>query len=237
MHLSPREVEKLMIYVAGMVARDRRSRGLKLNYPEAVALISSELQEGIRAGRSVADLMEYGATLLTTDDVMDGVAAMIEEIQVEGTFPDGTKLVTVHHPIRFGSDTVATTAPAPTPGEMLVADEPIIANAGRSTRTVTVTNTGDRPVQVGSHFHFMEANPALAFDREAAFGHRLNIPAGTAVRFEPGETKTVPLVELGGSGRVIGLNGLTDGDRHSAEVKERALQRAAELHFKGGGES
>lgn len=235
MHLSPREVEKLLIYVAGMVARDRKSRGLKLNYPEAVALISSELLEGIRAGRSVAELMAYGAQILTADDVMDGVPAMIDEIQVEGTFPDGTKLVTVHQPIRPPS------APAPAgevpaagpPGEVLVAAGVVTANAGRRTQTLAVANTGDRPVQVGSHYHFFEANPALAFDRAAAFGFRLNVAAGTAVRFEPGETKTVELVELGGTGRITGLNALTEGDRHSPEIKRRALARAAAMGCKG----
>ncbi len=100
MNLTPREKDKLMIYVAAMVARDRRARGLKLNYPETIALITAEVLEGIRDGRSVADLMAYGATILTRDDVMDGVAEMIPEIQVEGTFPDGTKLVTIHEPIR-----------------------------------------------------------------------------------------------------------------------------------------
>jgi urease gamma subunit len=100
MNLSPREKDKLMIYVAAMVARDRRARGLKLNYPEAIALITAEVLEGIRDGRSVSDLMSYGATILTRDDVMDGIAEMIPEIQIEGTFPDGTKLVTIHEPIR-----------------------------------------------------------------------------------------------------------------------------------------
>jgi urease gamma subunit len=100
MNLSPREKDKLMIYVAAMVARDRKARGLKLNYPEAVALITAEVLEGIRDGRSVADLMHYGATILSREDVMDGIAEMIPEIQIEGTFPDGTKLVTIHEPIR-----------------------------------------------------------------------------------------------------------------------------------------
>ena len=100
MNLSPREKDKLMIYVAAMVARDRRARGIKLNYPETVALITTEVLEGIREGRSVADLMQYGATILTRDDVMDGIPEMVDEIQVEGTFPDGTKLVTIHQPIR-----------------------------------------------------------------------------------------------------------------------------------------
>lgn len=100
MHLSPREQEKLLIYVAGQLAKDRKARGLKLNHPEAVAYITATILEGIREGRSVSDLMSYGATLLTREDVMVGVPEMLPEIQVEGTFPDGTKLVTVHHPIR-----------------------------------------------------------------------------------------------------------------------------------------
>ena len=100
MHLTPREQEKLLIYVAANLAKERKRRGLKLNHPEAVAYITSEILEGIRDGRSVADLMSYGATLLKQSDVMPGVPEMIPELQVEGTFPDGTKLVTVHQPIR-----------------------------------------------------------------------------------------------------------------------------------------
>ena len=100
MHLTPREQEKLLVFTAAEVARRRRGRGLKLNHPEAVALITAELLEGIRDGRYVSELMEFGATVLTRGDVMEGVPEMVDEVQVEGTFPDGTKLVTVHHPIR-----------------------------------------------------------------------------------------------------------------------------------------
>ena len=100
MNLTPREQEKLLIYVAAQLAKDRTARGLKLNYPEAIALITAEVLEGIREGKSVAELMSYGATILTAEDVMEGVPNMINEVQVEGTFPDGTKLVTVHNPIR-----------------------------------------------------------------------------------------------------------------------------------------
>ena len=100
MHLTPRESEKLLLFLAGELARKRKARGLKLNYPESIALISSELQEAARDGRSVAELMSFGATILTREDVMEGIPEMIEEIQVEATFPDGTKLVTVHNPIR-----------------------------------------------------------------------------------------------------------------------------------------
>jgi urease subunit gamma len=100
MHLTPRESEKLLLFLAGELAEKRKARGLKLNYPEAVALISSRLQEAARDGKSVAELMQYGATILSRDDVMEGIPEMIHEIQIEATFPDGTKLVTVHDPIR-----------------------------------------------------------------------------------------------------------------------------------------
>lgn len=104
MRLSPRDQDKLMVFMAAEVARRRRDRGLKLNHPEAMALISAELMEGARDGRSVAELMDFGTTILSRDDVMDGVAEMIHEVQIEATFPDGTKLVTVHDPIVGGGD-------------------------------------------------------------------------------------------------------------------------------------
>jgi len=100
MHLTPRETEKLLLFLAGELAEKRKARGLKLNYPESIALISSRLQEAARDGRTVADLMQYGATILTREDVMEGIAEMIHEVLIEATFPDGTKLVTVHDPIR-----------------------------------------------------------------------------------------------------------------------------------------
>lgn len=100
MHLTPRETEKLLLFLAGELAEKRKARGLKLNYPEAIAIISSQLQEAARDGKSVAELMQHGATILNRDEVMQGVAEMIQEVQIEATFPDGTKLVTVHNPIR-----------------------------------------------------------------------------------------------------------------------------------------
>jgi urease beta subunit len=122
------------------------------------------------------------------------------------------------------------------PGEVLLADGDIEANAGRRTVRLTVANTGDRPVQVGSHFHFFEANRALRFDRARAFGMRLNVPAGTAVRFEPGDEKVVTLVELGGLRQVHGLNALTDGATEEA-ARAAALERAAREGFAGTGGS
>jgi urease beta subunit len=115
------------------------------------------------------------------------------------------------------------------PGEIFPADEPILINAGRATTEIEVTNSGDRPIQVGSHFHFFEVNRALRFDRGAAYGMRLDIPAGTAVRFEPGESRQVALVALGGRRVVRGLNGLTDGPLDA--MRDDALRRAAERGF------
>lgn len=119
------------------------------------------------------------------------------------------------------------------PGELLTDDEPVEINAGRETATVTVENTGDRPVQVGSHFHFFEANPALDFDRETAYGTSLDIPAGTAIRFEPGAERDVDLVAIGGRRIVHGMGGLVDGELDDEEVRERALERAVEMGYEG----
>lgn len=118
------------------------------------------------------------------------------------------------------------------PGEYFLKEEDIIANTGRPTLTLRVSNTGDRPIQVGSHFHFFEVNRSLCFDREKAYGMRLNIPAGTAVRFEPGEEKQVELVALGGARRVIGLNGLTQGPLEDESVKRQALERMTHQGFR-----
>ena len=203
MHLTAREQERLMIFVAADVARRRQARGVKLNYPEAMAILTAEILEWARDGKTVAEIMTLGAKVLTTGDVMDGIAGMIHEVQVEATFPDGTKLVTVHDPIQN-----ATTSKVQTkPGEYLLGNEPIPANVARRTIRVIVKQTGDRPVQIGSHYHFFEVNDALQFDRAAARGMRLNIPAGTSVRFEPGEEKEVELVEYAGERVVFGHKG------------------------------
>jgi len=200
MELLPREKDKLLLFTAGLLAERRKARGLKLNYPEAVAYISAAILEGARDGRTVAELMAYGTELLSSDDVMEGVAEMIHEVQVEATFPDGTKLVTVHHPIAHAGAVIA-------PGALDVKEGVVRLNEGRPTRTITVANTGDRPIQVGSHYHFYETNPALVFDRGAARGYRLNIAAGTAVRFEPGQSREVELVAYAGARTVQGFRG------------------------------
>ena len=231
MLLTPTELERLLIFSAAELARKRRARGKKLNHPEAVAIISDEILEGARDGRSVAELITAGATILSTDDVMPGVADMTPMIQVEATFPDGTKLVTVHNPIRPGKQKVPKGSVVP--GEIITDDGEIELNAGRRRASVKVTNTGDRPVQVGSHFHFFEVNKHLDFAREAAFGMHLDIPAGTAVRFEPGDTKEVALVAFGGKGEIFGLNSLTDGTTKGKAAKDAAVKRARKSGFKG----
>jgi urease subunit gamma/beta len=230
MRLTPRELDKLTIHVAADVARRRRARGVKLNHPEAVALITAELLEGIRDGRTVAELMAHGATILSRDDVMPGVAETLHEVQVEGTFPDGTKLVTVHEPIRGD----ARDDDALVPGEILVDDEAaeIELNAGRAAVEIEVDNRGDRPVQVGSHAHFFEANAALDFPRERAYGMRLDVPSGTAVRFEPGERRTVRLVAFAGERVVHGMSGLVAGPLD--ERREVAFERLATFLQAGG---
>jgi urease subunit gamma/beta len=209
MELTPREKDKLLLFTAALLAERRKARGLRLNYPEAVAYISGAILEGAREGRSVAELMDYGRTLLTADQVMEGVPEMLHEVQVEASFADGTKLVTVHEPILPGAG--AGGAESVEPGAVVTAEGDIELNAGRETRTLTVANTGDRPIQVGSHYHFYETNPALQFDRERTRGFRLNIPAGSAVRFEPGQTREVELVAYAGERRVFGFNGRVMG--------------------------
>lgn len=222
MHLTPRDADKLVLHGAGFLAQKRLARGLRLNYPEAVALIATQLLELIRDGHSVAVLMDMGRRILGRVHVMAGVSEMIAEVQVEGTFPDGTKLVTVHAPIvleavdldlaLYGSFLpvppkeafAKPDAPEPqrerssVPGEQLVVPGSLVLNEGRDAVEVVVTSRGDRPIQVGSHYPFGETNAALDFDRGLAAGRRLDIPAGTAVRFEPGERKTVRLVHVEG---------------------------------------
>ncbi|WP_322937113.1 urease subunit gamma [Nocardioides bizhenqiangii] len=201
MHLTPSDQEKLLLAVAGMVARDRRARGVRLNHPETVALLSTWVIERAREGASVAELMESGREVLGPDDVMDGVAEMLHDVQVEATFPDGRKLVTIHDPIGRGTDGSG-------PGAVRVGEGMIELNGDRGADErlrLIVLNTGDRPIQIGSHLHLPDANGALDFDRAAASGFRLDIPSGTSERFEPGASREVTAVALRGRRRVPGI--------------------------------
>ena len=245
MHLTPHELDKLLLHQAGFVAQKRFARGLLLNYPEAVALLSTQLLELIREGYSVAALMDIGRSILGRTDVMSGIPEMLHEVQVEGTFPDGTKLVTVHMPIvaEYGKPELAlygSFLPLPKkkendqkvsfiPGEILTAPGEIILNEGRETLFLQVSNQGDRPIQIGSHYHFIEVNRALTFDRKQAYGMRLDIPAGTAVRFEPGDTKTVSLVAIGGKRIIRGGNNIASG----LVSEENRVLASTTLHARG----
>jgi urease subunit gamma/beta len=257
MHLTPRELDKLALHQAGSLAQRRLARGLRLNHPEAVALVASVLLELVRDGHGVAELMDLGRRMLGRRQVMAGIPELVEDVQVEGTFADGTKLVTVHHPIAaldgdlalalhgsflpvppleaFGDAPGDAADPAvegvpDVPGAILPAPGELELNAGREARTLAVTNLADRPIQVGSHYHLVEANPYLRLDRRKAYGMRLDVPAGMAVRFEPGETKAVQIVPIGGRRVIRGGNGLADGPVSDAG-RERAVRRAVERGF------
>jgi urease subunit gamma/beta len=252
-HLSPRDIDKLLLHNAGFLAQKRLARGVRLNYPESVALIATQILEFIRDGRSVAELMNLGKQFLGHRQVMPGVPAMVVEVQVEGTFPDGTKLVTVHHPISAESGNLelalyGSFLPIPH-AQMFIVDEQqsapglcepsgghIILNEGRETVTLQVTNLGDRPIQVGSHYHFVETNSSLKFDRDAAYGKRLDIPAGTATRFEPGDTKSVVLVDIAGNKIIRGGNNLADGPVSDANLKS-TMEKVTAQNFANEGQA
>jgi urease subunit gamma/beta len=245
MHLAPRERDKLVLVEVGLLAQRRLARGLRLNQPEAVGLIALVVLELIRDGRhSVAQLMSLGRTLLGRRQVLAGVPDLIPSVQVEGTFPDGTKLVTIHHPLAADDGNLSLALhgsflPIPeltvfsasdddhvesAPGEVMTSPGELSLNVGRECVSLSVTNLGDRPIQVGSYYHFIETNPYLRFDRARAYGLRLDIPAGTAVRFEPGENKTVHLVAIAGLRVIRGGNALADGPVTTAGLA-RAMER------------
>ncbi len=241
MRLSPKEMDKLILHGAGSVAQKRYARGLLLNYTESVALIAAQLLEFIRDGEEVATLMDKGKKILGVKEVMPGVPEMIHDVQVEGTFPDGTKLVTVHNPVcrEFGEETLALYASGlkreknswspdnstgNLPGETFLQKDSITLNADRKAISLEVTNLGDRPIQVGSHYPFFETNSFLKFDRAKTYDRRLDIPSGTAVRFESGETKTVSLIPVSGKRKIYGGNALISGALSEAN-KKQALKK------------
>ncbi|ADG92732.1 urease, gamma subunit [Arcobacter nitrofigilis DSM 7299] len=218
MFLTNREQERLMIYTASKLALERKEKGLRLNYPEAVAILSSYILEGAREGKTVAQLMVDATKVLGEDDVMDGIASMMHMVQIEATFDDGTKLVTVHNPITTSKKAKIE------PGEYFVNEGEITLNENKELTTIEVENRGDRPVQIGSHYHFFEVNKELAFDRAQAYGKRLDVPAGTSVRFEPGSTKEINLIEFSGKRYMSGFNGLVEGFLDDVPTKENAMK-------------
>lgn len=216
MFLTIREQEKLLIYTAAKLADERKQRGLKLNYPEAVAIISSFILEGARDGKSVAELMVEATGVLSEDDLLDGVASMLDMVQVEATFEDGTKLVSVHNPVSCKKKQRE---------RYIIKDDDIELNEDKNITSLEVENIGDRPIQIGSHFHFFEVNKYLKFDRKKAYGMRLNIPSGTSVRFEVGSLKSIELIPYGGKRYISGFNGLVEGFLDDEDTKKEAFKK------------
>ncbi|KAL9099667.1 MAG: hypothetical protein Q9163_004868 [Psora crenata] len=254
MHLVPKELDKLVTSQLGALAQRRLARGVRLNHAEAAALIASNLQELIRDGNhSVADLMSIGKSMLGRRHVLPAVVSSLPELMVEGTFPSGTYLVTVHRPISSDDGDLeralyGSFLPIPSqdlfplpnvevydvhrvPGAVIPSTgNGIVIHEGRKRIRLKVVNKGDRPIQVGSHYHLIEANPQLEFDRIRAYGYFLDLAPGTSVRFEPGDTKTVTCVEIGGKRIVTGGNGIAPGPLDLSRV-DILLQRIQEGGF------
>ncbi|MFF0970651.1 urease subunit gamma [Streptomyces sp. NPDC003703] len=224
MRLTPTERDRLLLFGAAELARARRSRGLRLNVPEATALIADTVCEAARDGARLAEAIERARTVLGPDDVLPGVADVVTEVHVEAVFDDGSRLAIVTDPLAGGS--LGEEAPgALLPGPQHADPEPALR--------LTVTNTAAVPVSVTSHFHFFEANPRLDFDRAAAYGMRLAVPAGSSVRFGPGESAEVGLVPIGGARVAIGFAGLVDGPLDAPGARQEALRRAAACGYLG----
>ncbi|WP_438485715.1 urease subunit gamma [Streptomyces sp. S186] len=233
MRLTPTERDRLLLFGAAELARARRARGLRLNVPEATALIADTVCEAARDGRRLAQAIEAARAVLGPEDVLPGVADIVTEVHVEAVFDDGSRLAVVTDPIGAGPAAGTGEEPAPAPGAVLPGPagpepEPAVVVAVRNTATV--------PISVTSHFHFFEANPRLAFDRAAAYGMRLCVPAGSSVRFDPGGSSEVGLVPIGGARIAIGFAGLVDGPLDAPGAKAEALRRAAACGYLGAEE-
>ena len=224
MRLTPTERDRLLLFSAAELARARKARGLRLNVPEATALVADTVCEAARDGRRLAEAIEAARSVLGPDDVLPGVADVVTEVHVEAVFDDGSRLAIVSDPI--GGGALADHAPgALLPGPAHAEPQAVVR--------LTVTNTATVPVSVTSHFHFFEANPRLDFPRAEAYGMRLAVPAGSSVRFGPGESAEVGLLPIGGERIAIGFAGLVDGPLDAPGAKEEALRRATACGYLG----
>jgi urease subunit gamma/beta len=188
-YLTPTEEERLRVFAAAELARRHRERGLRLNAPEAVAIVADEMHLAARAGGSFDDVVRAGMQAVRDEELIDGVASIVDEVRVEVLLADGSRLVIVRPAwARMGDG----------PGVVRVADGDLALARGAERRRVTVTNRSDRPVRVSSHYPFWRANARLDFDRDAAEGFRLDLPAGASARWAPGETREVDLVAYRG---------------------------------------
>lgn len=192
MHLTPREQERLTVFTVAELARRRRARGRRLNAPEVVALVCDEVLEAAWDGLDLDDVLAAGRAAVSPDQAMDGVPALVPHVQVEALFPNGSALVALDAPLG--------PAAGDAPGAVRTAEGDVTLNAGRDRRRLSVRNTGERAVYVSSHFPLAEVNEALELDRDAAAGMRLDVPAGSAVGWAPGEEREVTLVRMGATG-------------------------------------
>jgi urease subunit gamma/beta len=223
MRLTPAERDRLLVFAAAQMARARRARGLRLNVPEATALIADEVAEAARDGLLLAGAIERARALLGPDDVLDGVVELVDEVRVEATFDDGTRLVAVSDPFAVADGSRPYRRERPAPGEVIEAGGEVERHVDA---VVVVTNESSVPISVSSHFHFFEVNPRLRFPRADAYGRHLAVDAGTTVRFEPGVPVRVELADIGGARVVVGFAGLVDGPLDAPGAKERAIDKA-----------
>lgn len=228
MRLTPTERDRLLIFTTAELARARRARGLRLNVPEATALIADTVCEAARDGLRVMEAAAAGGSVLGADDVLPGVVDIVTEVKVEATFDDGTRMVVVRDP--FGEQVSSGLGPM-APGAVTAAER--TPQWPDDMVELVALNTGDVPISITSHFHFFEVNPRLRFDRAAAYGYRLAIPAGAAQRFDPGVEVAVRLRPIGGDRVAIGFAGLVDGPLDAPGSKEQALARAASQGYLG----
>lgn len=230
MRLTPAEHDRLVIFATAELARARRSRGLLLNAPEATALIADIAAEAARDGARLAEAIERGRDVLSPHDVLAGVVELVDEVCVEATFDDGTRLIVVHDPFRVTEDDAYRPGDDP-PG--FIREAPL-EHVRRVDAVIAVVNEAEVPISVTSHFHFFEANPRLRFDRAVAYGRHLAIDAGTTVRFDPGRTVRVELADIAGERVIIGFAGLVDGPLDAPGALEAALRRAHECGYLDG---
>ncbi|WP_197378414.1 urease subunit beta [Mycolicibacterium mengxianglii] len=216
MNLTPTEMERLTVFTAAELARRNLREGVLLSHPEAVALLVDEVMLAARKNMAYDEVVDHAAALLRAEQCEPGVPDMVRIVAVDASFPDGTKLVTLIDPIARGDNDIR-------PGEIIVGDEPVELFPGLQRVSLTVVNRGDRDIQVRSQAHFFETNPALEFDRRAAWGHKLDVPSGGGVRFEPGIPVDVALVPMGGARVAQGFSGLVNGSLDADGALEAAL--------------
>lgn len=227
MRLTPTEQDRLLLFTAAELARSRRARGLRLNVPEATALVADTVAEAARDGCRLNEAAAAGRAVLGPEDVLPGVSDVVTEVVVEATFADGTRMVVLERPF-------AGSLGAAAPGAVMTAAEELHP-AYDDVVEVEVENTSAVPISVTSHLHFLEVNPRLRFERAAGYGRHLAVPAGSAVRFDPGQRVRVRLGAIGGERVVIGFAGFVDGPLDAPGAKERALQRARALGYLDAG--